>query len=75
MYVSSFAFLAVAGASIGIGSVAVGLTCFILKRWGSHVSAVDKAVIGWLLYDAVTHLTLVGVGLIIVSSLVTMKPK
>ena len=56
---NSFALFAIAGASVGVGSVAVGLAWIILKRWGSSVSGVDKAVIGWLLYDAVTHLTLV----------------
>lgn len=62
MYLNAFSLLAVAGASVGIGSVAAALTHFILKGWGGHVPAVDKAVIGWLLYDAVTHLTLVMIG-------------
>lgn len=58
-YLNAFAVLAVTGASIGFGAVAVGLTALILRGQERSVSQLDKAVIGWLLYDACTHLTLV----------------
>lgn len=58
-YISVFALVAVAGASIGVGTVAIGLTWLIISGIRASVSNLDKAVICWLFYDAVTHLTLV----------------
>ena len=60
---SVFALGAVAGASIGVGTVAIGLTWLIIRGISGSVSNLDKAVVGWLIYDAVTHLTLVSLKL------------
>lgn len=53
-----FAILAVFGASVGVGSLAIGLT-WLLVRERARVPMIDKFVVAWLLYDAITHLTLV----------------
>ena len=54
-----FAVQAVAGASLGVGSLAVCLTAIILKNRKGSVSKWDKAVIIWLVYNALTHFVLV----------------
>ena len=54
-----FAVQAVAGASVGVGTLAGCLTALILKHCKGFVSKWDKAVIVWLLYNAVTHFVLV----------------
>ena len=54
-----FAVQAVAGASVGVGTLAVCLTALILKNFNGFVSKWDKAVIVWLLYNAVTPFVLV----------------
>ena len=59
MIYSTFALLSVAGASLGVGAVAIGLTWLLLRKRAVAISSVDRAVIAWLLYDAVTHLILV----------------
>ncbi len=56
---STFSLVAVAGASLGICSVAILVTVFVLRGRVNSVSVLDRFVIVWLLYDAITHLTLV----------------
>ena len=56
--VNSFSLLAVAGASVGVGGVAFILTV-LLSGKSRKLSLVDRGVVVWLLYDAITHLVLV----------------
>lgn len=63
-FLSAFSLCAVAGASVGVGSVAVGLAWYLIRS--SRSSSIDKAVVFWLLYDAITHLTLVSLAILII---------
>lgn len=54
---SNFALLSVAGASVGIGSLAIGIGSLVFKKFPT--AAADKGVIIWLFYDAVIHFVLV----------------
>ncbi len=56
---SVFAWLSIGGASLGVGNLAIVITWLILRKSPFSVKTVDKAVIAWLIYDAVTHWILV----------------
>ena len=58
-FLSVFAVVAVVVASVGVGCIAIGLSWALLLPQKRNIAKVDKAVIAWLLYDAMTHLTLV----------------